>query len=195
MADTGRTPARRVDLGKRPAVHLVIVDDSHRHTNGAEHRRADRLPRRDVVYVERQADHPLERHLQRDELEGSCRDAGEHLGLLAITAVSHAHAAFLARREYQRFNAAVRMGEVIDMHHQRSDSGWIAVRIADGGSDGQLYGGYEAARAAQPHPDRCTYFPVSPLTSWTPRMCEEHLKFMTHLRHGCKAHGTPACRH
>ncbi|PJE97164.1 hypothetical protein CUT44_14390 [Streptomyces carminius] len=193
MTTTGHPPAARVDLTKSPAVYLVIVDDRDAYTNWAEHRREDRLPQRRVVHVERQADHPAERQLQWDELTGSCLDAGESLSVLTYTAVSHAHAAYLARREYALFNAAARMGEVIDTHLEHGGRGWVAIRTADGGSDGELYADYTDAWAAQERPERCTYLPISPLTPWTPRMCEEYLEFMTHLRHGCMAYGAPAC--
>lgn len=184
-----------VDLVKRRGQYLVIADDRDAFTTWVEHRRADRLPERRVVYVERQADHPVEREAQWDELSGSVLDAGsESLSLLTVSAVSHAHAAAVARHEYAVFNAAVRMGEVIDTHLERGGRGWVAIRIADGGSDGELYGDYEQAFAAQKRPEECTYFPISPLTPWTPRMCEEHLEAMTHLRHGCMAYGRPTCR-
>ncbi|MCT9142407.1 hypothetical protein [Streptomyces violarus] len=190
MTATGHLPACSTDLGKRSAVYLVIADDRDAYTNWAEHSREDRLPQRRVVYVERQADHPVERQAQWDELAGSCLDAeSESLSLLTYTAVSRGHAAHLARREYAVAGAVARMGEVIDSHLERGGRGWIAIRIADGGSDGELYDGYEAARAAQEHPERCTYFPISPLCPWTPRMCEEHLGFMTST-----VHGTPTSR-
>lgn len=189
MTAIGHVPAYSVDLGKRPAVYLVIADDRDAFTTWAEHSREDRIPQRHVVYVERQADHPVVSQLQWDELEGDCREAGGYLTLLTYTAVSYAHAASLARREYAVASAVARMCEVIDSHLERGGRGWVAIRIADGGSDGELYDGYEAARAAQEHPERCTYFPISPLCPWTPRMCEEHLEFMTHT-----VHGTPTCR-
>ncbi|MGW3200106.1 hypothetical protein ACWDBD_37180 [Streptomyces sp. NPDC001118] len=183
-----------VDLVKRRTRYLVIADDRDAVVNWAEHRREDRLPERRVVYVERQADHPVEREAQWDELAGSVLDAeSESLSLLTYTAVSHAHAAAIARHEYTVFNAAVRMAEVIDTHLEYGGRGWVAIRIADGGSDGELYDGYGAARAAQQHPERCTYFPIYPLAPWTPRMCEEHLEFMIHMQHGCRVHGIPTC--
>src|SRR5690606_24998711 len=166
-----------VDLVKRRAQYLVIADDRDAFTNWAELCRANRLPERSVVYVERQADHPVERQAQWDELSGSVLDAGsESLSLLTVSAVSHAHAAAIARHEYAVFNAALRMGEVIDTHLEYGGRGWVAVRIADGGSDGELYGDYEEAFAAQERPEECTYVPVSPLYPWTPRMCEEYLE-------------------
>ncbi|OEJ20827.1 hypothetical protein AR457_41905 (plasmid) [Streptomyces agglomeratus] len=182
-----------MDLDKRPARYLVIVDDRDAHTSWAERSREDRLPQRRVVYVERQVDHPVVSQLQWDELEGDCRDAGGYLSLLTYTAVSYAHAAFLARREFAVAGAVARMGEVIDSHLEYGGRGWIAIRIADGGSDGELYDGHEAARAAQVHPERCTYFPISPLTPWTVRECEELLEFETHRLHRCMDHATPTC--
>ncbi|MEU2380391.1 hypothetical protein [Streptomyces misionensis] len=184
-----------VDLVKRRGRYLVIADDRDGFTNRAEHRRADRLPERRVVYVERQADHPDERRAQRDELAGSVLDAGsESLSLLTVSAVSHAHAAAVARHEYAVLNAAARMAEAIGSHLERGAMGWVAIRIADGGSDGELYDDYEAAWDAQRRPERCTYMPISPLFPWTPEMCADHLEAMTHLRHGCMVYGTPTCR-
>ncbi|MGW3414559.1 hypothetical protein, partial [Streptomyces sp. NPDC000888] len=150
MTATGYVPAYSVDLGKRLAVHLVIADDRDAYTNRAEHSREDRLPQRRVVYVERQADHPVEQQAQWDELAGSCLDAGsESLSLLTYTAVSHAHAASLARREYAMASAVARMGDVIDSHLETGARGWVAIRVPDGGSDGVLYASSDAARAAQ----------------------------------------------
>ncbi|MGW3154574.1 hypothetical protein [Streptomyces sp. NPDC001089] len=164
MAISGQTGTNHVDLCKRPAGYLVIVDDFTEAT-------------RQVVYVERQADLPQAREPQWDELVGDCLDSGEALSVLFYAAVSHGHAAHLARREYAMASAAVRMTEEIDRHMARGSHGWIAIRLADGGSDGQLYDGAEEARAAQLHPGRCTYFPISPLSQWTTRMCEEQLTF------------------
>ncbi|MFI2764839.1 hypothetical protein ACH5A3_39420 [Streptomyces echinatus] len=183
-----------VDLTKRRARYLVIVDDRDAMTSVAEHFRADRLPERRVLHVERQADHPVEREMQWDELAGSVLDAeAESLALLTYRAVSHAHAATLARREYAVLNAAVGMCEVIDTHQEYGGRGWVAIRIADGGSDGELYDSYDDARGAQERPERCTYFPITPLFPWTPRMCEEHLAFMNDLPQGWTDHGTPTC--
>ncbi|MEV5774248.1 hypothetical protein AB0L49_23810 [Streptomyces antimycoticus] len=190
MTITGQTPASRVQLDKRPAEYLVIADDAP----AADHARAGRTPERRVLYVERRAEHPVERWAQWNELEGACLDADGAVRLLAYTAVSRGHAAHLARREFAAFSAAVRMGEEIDRHLERGARGWLAIRIADGGSDGELYGDYEEAFAAQERPEECTYFPISPLCPWTPRMCEEHLESMTHLRHGCMVYGRPTCR-
>ncbi|MFF3265300.1 hypothetical protein ACFYWO_39830 [Streptomyces sp. NPDC002932] len=194
MTITSQTPADGVELDKQPARYLVIVDDSDAHTSWAERSREDRLPRRRVVYVERQAAHPKASQLQWDELEGDCRDAGGYLSLLTYTAVSHGHAAVLARREFAVASAVARMGEVIDGHLAYGARGWVAIRIADGGSDGELYEGWDAARAAQQHPERCTYFPISPLMPWTPRMCEEQLVFEAHMGHGCMVRCAPTCR-
>ncbi|MGC5000552.1 hypothetical protein [Streptomyces sp. DT195] len=108
--------------------------------------------------------------------------------------VEHLVIADDGRREFAASNAAVRMGDEINRHLERGERGWLAIRIADGGSDGVLYGDYEDAFAAQEQPEACTYFPISPLRPWTPRMCEEHLEFMTHLRHGCMGYGRPTCR-
>ncbi|MET9016950.1 hypothetical protein ABZX74_39740 [Streptomyces olivaceoviridis] len=184
-----------VDLVKRRGQYLVIADDQDAITNWAEYMREDRLPERRVVHVERQADHPDEREAQWDELSGSVLDAGsESLSLLTVSAISHAHAAAIARREYALASAVARMGEVIDTHLEGGGNGWVAIRITDGSSDGELYDDYEDAWTAQEHPEGCTYLPISPLVPWTPRMCEEHLEFMTHLRHGCMTYGTPTCR-
>ncbi|MGY5099499.1 hypothetical protein [Streptomyces sp. 900105245] len=178
MTITSQTTAFRVELDKRPAGYLVIADDAGRQ----------------VLYVERRAVHPEERRAQWNELEGACLDAEGALFLRAYTAVSHGHAATLARRAYAVADAAARMSEAIDAHLQGGRSGWLAIRVADGGSDGVLHDGYEAARAAQHYPERCTYFPVSPLTPWTLRMCEELLDFESHRLHRGLVHGAPICR-
>ncbi|MGA5182904.1 hypothetical protein ACPCBF_24515 [Streptomyces pseudogriseolus] len=184
-----------VDLVKRRGQYLVIADDQDAFTNWAEYMREDRLPERRVVHVERQADQPDEREAQWDELSGSVLDAGsESLSLLTVSADSHAHAAAIVRHQYAVHHAAVRMVEAIDSHLERGVHGWVAIRIADGGSDGELYGDYEEAIAAQERPEECTYVPVSPAYAWTPRMCEEYLEGMTHLRHGCMVYGRPTCR-
>ncbi|MGY1548424.1 hypothetical protein [Streptomyces sp. MN6] len=183
------------DLVKRRALYLVIADDRDAFTTREEHSRADRLPERRVVHVERQAAHPDERQAQWDELSGSVLDAGsESLSLLTVSADSQAHAAAVARREHAVHHAAVRMVEVIDSHTERGAHGWVAIRIADGGSDGELYGDYLEAIAAQERPEECIYVPVSPAYAWTPRLCEEYLEGMTHLRHGCMVYGRPTCR-
>lgn len=190
MTTSSQTPtASRVQLDKAPAEYLVIADDGP----AIDDVRAGRTPERRVRYVERRAVDPVERQLQWDELEGACLDAEGTVRLLALTAVSHGHAAHVARREFAAFNAAVRMGDEIDRHLERGERGWLAIRIADGGSDGVLYDSSDAAEAAQEHPEACTYFPISPLCPWTPRMCAEHLEFMTHLRHGCMVYGRPTC--
>lgn len=161
------------DFVKRPAKYLVIVDD-------VKNPRA-----REVVYVERQADQPEAREAQWDELVGECLDAGESITVMVFEADGNDHAARLARREYAIANAASLMAEVIDTHRARGDRGWIAIRIADGssdgvpygGSDGVLYGSPKEAQAAQEHPDRCTYLAVSPLTPWLVSECVWHLTF------------------
>jgi hypothetical protein len=186
MTINSQTPtASRVQLDKGPAEYLVIVDDGP----AIDDVRAGRTPERRVLY----AVHPVARQLQWNELEGDCLDAEGAVRLLAFTAVSHGHAAHVARREFAAFNAAVRMGDEIDRHLEHGARGWLAIRIADGGSDGVLYGDYEDAFAAQERPEACTYFPISPLCPWTPRMCREHLEFMTHLQHGCMVYGRPTC--
>ncbi|MFI8178033.1 hypothetical protein ACIF6H_32590 [Streptomyces microflavus] len=179
----------RVQLDKDPAEYLVIADDGP----AVDDVRAGRTSERRVRYVERRAVDPVERQLQWDELEGDCLDAGGTVRLLVLTAVSRGHAAHAARREFAAFNAAVRMGDEIDRHLERGERGWLAIRITDGSSDGELYGDYEDAFAAQEQPEACTYFPISPLCPWTPAMCAEHLEFMTHLRRGCMVGDCPTC--
>ncbi|MEW2265950.1 hypothetical protein ACGF5T_33555 [Streptomyces sp. NPDC047853] len=187
MTTTGHDPAYRVDLGKRFARYLVVVDDRDPFTSVADFYREDRIPQRRVAHVERQASHPEEREAQWDELVGSCLDAeGESLSLLTYNAVSHGHAVYRARREYAMSSAAARMAEAIDDHLERGDRGWIAIRIADGGSDGELYADAFVAQAAQEQPERWTYVPVSPLCPWSVRMCEEHLKLIADFERRCR---------
>jgi hypothetical protein len=199
-------PAYRVDLTKRPNTYFVIADDEGVYSGNSW--RDDWTPERDVLHVERAADHPVERELQRDDLTESCDDSQSPLRFLTYTAVSHGRAAHLARRDFaaqQAFEeltdvfyadelpvhvphesqvtaAAVRMADTIDRHLRSSARGWIAVRLADGGSDGQIYAGWHEAKTAQR--DLCTYFPISPLCPWTVAECAEHLRFMTDLHAG-----------
>jgi hypothetical protein len=184
----------RVDLIKRPGTYLVIFDDRDAFTTLADHRRERRLPERRVAYVERQADHPVEQRAQWDELADSCLDAdAEALNLLTYTAVSHGHAAYLARWEHAMAMAAHHMAEVLDSHLERGAreggagwgvAGWVAIRHADGSSDGVLYADAEGARNAQEHPEGYSIFPIGPAHRMTVRECEEHLKDMTQQR-GC----------
>ncbi|MFF8293613.1 hypothetical protein ACF068_31015 [Streptomyces sp. NPDC016309] len=179
-----------MDLSKRAATYLVIAEDGDALVDGGPG-----LPRRRVVYVERQSGHPMERRAQREELEGACLDANSPgLHLRTYTAVSHAHAASLARREYALVRAAARMAEVIGRHLESGARGWIAVRVSDGSSDGFLYADRAAAQAVQRHPERFTYFPISPMFPWTRQMCQEHLEFETHRLHGCMVGLAPTCR-
>jgi hypothetical protein len=174
MPMTGNTTAAGVQLDKRPALHLVIVDDS--------------VP----MYVEREASNPEERQLQWDELEGSCRDT-ESATLMIYAAVSHGNAAHRARRKYALETAAHSMAEVIDTHVERGARGWVAILLADGSSDGELYDDYASAEVAQQDPQRCTYFEVSPFISWTVAECEEHLLLAAHEAHGCTGPDIPTC--
>ncbi|MCG5121534.1 hypothetical protein ACRWOO_33310 [Streptomyces sp. NEAU-PBA10] len=91
-------------------------------------------------------------------------------------------------------SAAVRMHDVINRYLERGERGWLAIRIADGSSDGVLYGGGEEAElATEPDPRAFGCFPISPLCPWTLHECAEYLEFMTHLRHGCMVYGHPTC--
>jgi hypothetical protein len=183
-AVTGRAPAR-VDLAKRLAVHLVIIDDRDAFTNWAELRRANRLPQREVVYVERQIEHPVGQQLQWDELAADCMDAGsESLGLVSVVAVSHAHAAARVRANHWAECAGARMLEVIDQHYATCEcgdncewtDGWIAIRIPDGSSDGELYADAETARSAQDRPEHCLILQIYRRHPWTPHMVDVTLR-------------------
>jgi hypothetical protein len=188
-----------VDLDKRIDEYLVIVDDRDALTSVAEHSRESRMPVRHVLLVVRQAAHPAERQAQLDELADSCLDAeSESLNLLTFTAVSHGHAADLARWEYAVAMAAHGMAEVIDRHLDAGArgwvAGWVAIRIVDGSSDGVLYADAEDARGAQRRLGRCTVFPISPNDRPSVRDCEAHLKAMAHRPHGgCTLLGVPTC--
>ncbi|MEV6179927.1 hypothetical protein [Streptomyces sp. NPDC052015] len=183
MTSTGKAPAYCVELDKRPAEYLVIANDERPFTTWADMCDESRIDERDVRYVERVADHSEERQAQWDELFNECMD-NPPLTLLTYTAVSHGHAAHLARREFAMASAAARMADVIDGHLEHGTRGWIAIRIADGGSDGEVYDDPAAAKAAQKQPERCTYFPISPLCPWSVRQCEEHLQFAADLNSG-----------
>ncbi|MEU5164302.1 hypothetical protein AB0G74_32440 [Streptomyces sp. NPDC020875] len=186
MTITGQTPAPRVRLGKERGDYFVVADGSAV--------REGRIAWK-VLHVERRADDLREGQARKDALRAACRGAEKVLTYRA--AVSQAHAAGLARRESTVPAAAaraVRMEEEIRAHQERGACGWIAIRIADGGSDGELYGDCDSARAAQPDPERCAYILVSPRTPWTHAMCEDHLEFVTHEGHECMVYGTPTCR-
>jgi hypothetical protein len=177
--------ACRVDLVKALAKYLVIVNDEQPFTSWADIWDEERIPVRDVVYVERAADDPVERQAQANELFSECLENAP-LTLLTYTAVSHGHAAHVARREYAMASAAARMAEAIDDHLERGDRGWIAIRIANGRGDGELYADAFAAQAAQEQPERWTYVPVSPQCPWSVRMCEEHLKLIADFERRCR---------
>lgn len=151
----GPITACRVDLGKRSAQYLVIADDGQ------------------VLHVERD---PGEQRFQ--ELADDCLGS-EPLSLLTYTAVSHGHAAVLAHQEHAATMAAHRMAEVIDRHLKNGAqgwvAGWIAIRIADGTSDGELYVDAEDAGRGQEHPERCLIFPISPYRPWTVEACADAL--------------------
>lgn len=91
--------------------------------------------------------------------------------------------------------ASLRMAEAIDRHLHAGARGFIAIRIADGSSDGQVYPDAEAAKAAQPEPQQCTYthLPPWPRDLWTTAECAEHLEFEAHRTAGCMIHGILTC--
>ncbi|MDX2554719.1 hypothetical protein [Streptomyces stelliscabiei] len=91
--DMDSAPAYRVELRKLTALWFVIADDEGQWT------RQDRGPARDVLHVERAADHDVERAMQRDDIRAELAAAPGHT-LTEVYAVSAAHAAGLARREF-----------------------------------------------------------------------------------------------
>lgn len=91
--DMDRTPAYRVELRKLTALWFVISDDEGQWTP------ANRAPARDVLAVERAADHDVERAMQRDDIRAELDTAPGHT-LTEVYAHSAAHAAGLARREF-----------------------------------------------------------------------------------------------
>jgi class 3 adenylate cyclase len=184
MTSSSQIPtASRVQLDKGPAEYLVVVDDGDAYTKRADHFGEGRTPERVVRYVERVADHPEERDAQWDELHGACVHDGDLLTLLTFTAVSHGHAAHLARREFAMASAAARMAEVIDGHTERGSYGWVVIRL-DGSSDGELYEHAQDAEDAHSQPELYTLIPVSPLCPWSVRMCDDYLRFWNDVRSG-----------
>ncbi|GBQ04366.1 hypothetical protein SSP531S_58600 [Streptomyces spongiicola] len=91
--DMDCAPAYRVELRKLTALWFVISDDEGQWTP------QDREPARDVLHVERAADHDVERAMQRDDIRTELDSAPGHT-LTEVYAVSAAHAAGLARREF-----------------------------------------------------------------------------------------------
>ncbi|MGW9440605.1 hypothetical protein [Streptomyces sp. NPDC055607] len=75
--------------------------------------------------------------------------------------------------------AAFRMADEIDRFIRQGGTGWFAINVEDGGSDGRLYSSFPAARDAQ-NDHHLTYMPV-PAWPWTPDECAEHLALMDHL--------------
>ncbi|MGW1674579.1 hypothetical protein [Streptomyces sp. NPDC002324] len=170
MAST--TP--RADLDKRPATYYLLTDDEG----------AGRTPGREVVHIERASDDPAEAQAQWDAVVEITRHAPAPLNPLTVTAASHGHAVWLARTDHAIATAAALMAETIEDHRSTGTRGCAAIRIASGGSDGQLYADADAARAAQDDPDGCTYIAISPLLPWSVRMCEDHLRHAADLKAG-----------
>ncbi|WP_446041121.1 hypothetical protein [Streptomyces sp. SID1121] len=194
-------PATRVNLDKHPATYLVLADVTEAFTAqlalfGPAQRHRPLPP---TVHVVRQADDPQERETQWDDLADFCTEAQSQVSLRTYTAISHGHAAYLARWDHAVGRAAENMAEVIGDHVARGArgrlAGWIAIRIADGRSDNVLYPDAPSARAAQKHPERCTVVPLNARNPLTVEECERFLTSKAHELHGCLGRDFhPTCR-
>jgi hypothetical protein len=101
--------APRPDLVKRSAAFLVIADDESAWSKD------DWAPQRDIVRVERVSDHTVERDLQRHNFTQACLDSyldSHPLRFLTYTAVSHGHAAHLARRAFATERAFEKLANI-----------------------------------------------------------------------------------
>ncbi|MFJ2745461.1 hypothetical protein ACIO3O_38030 [Streptomyces sp. NPDC087440] len=191
------TPTAPVTLAKRPAVYLLLVEDSV-HVPG-DLLRPWQDADRHVVHIEPQAPTDEGRAEQWQKLGDYCTTSGHPLTLLAYTATSPARAAYLARWDYGRTLAGEQMAEELDRHLLRRPTGallgWVAIRIADGTSDGRRYADAEDARRAQPHPERCLIFPLHAHGRWPGEDCTRALTEAAHQLHGCTTRtGEITCR-
>lgn len=57
---------------------------------------------------------------------------------------------------------------------------WIAIRLSDGGSDGNIYDAKSTAQRFQLHPKQCAYVCVPP-EGMSPRQAETYLRFIEGL--------------
>ncbi|MDX3342559.1 hypothetical protein V5N34_27495 [Streptomyces baarnensis] len=88
-----------VDLGKRTATYYVIVDDEGVYSGKGI--QPGWTPERDVLDVQRASDHPVERELQRTDFTRACFDSIAPMQFLTVDAVSHGHAAWLVRAQFE----------------------------------------------------------------------------------------------
>ncbi|MEU8893675.1 hypothetical protein [Streptomyces sp. NPDC048442] len=168
----------RPDLLKRRARYLVVTDD-RRPVEADLFQEGFR-----VVHVERETDHGTEaaRAAQLSKLANFYLTY-QPLRMHCYTAASRGQAAAMARQDHARTQAAERMAEAVSRHLKSAPRqwrggsvlGWVAVRIADGRSDGQLYADAEDARNAQPDPRACIVFPLTTRTPFTVDECRTYL--------------------
>ncbi|MGW2724106.1 hypothetical protein [Streptomyces sp. NPDC001492] len=88
---------QRVNLTKEPGTYFVIADDEG--VYDAKVWKSDEL-KRYVVEVQRASDDEVEQYVQREDLDVACESSQSPLKFLTYKAVSHGHAAALARREF-----------------------------------------------------------------------------------------------
>lgn len=89
-------------------------------------------------------------------------------------------------------DAAKRCSDVVTLHIQAHTTGadmlpdwgmhapWIAVRLSDGGSDGNLYDTKKQATEHQLHPHQCAYILIPP-EGMTPEQARIMLKFTAQM--------------
>jgi hypothetical protein len=75
---------------------------------------------------------------------------------------------------------ARRAADIINMHIMLKKSGWVAIRLSDGGSDGVVYDQRADAVRHQLHENQCAYFqlPLIPVTPWE---CDVFLRYNRQL--------------
>ncbi|WP_331727103.1 hypothetical protein OG725_37195 (plasmid) [Streptomyces sp. NBC_01213] len=95
--DMDRVPYK-ADLAKTPATYYVIADDEGA-CSGA-YGRTTWTPERYVLDVQRASDHPVEQELQRTDFTQACFESHSPLLFLTIEAVSHGHAATVAKQQF-----------------------------------------------------------------------------------------------
>lgn len=109
-----RIAEHRVDLTKRPATYYVVADDESVYDDDFYYRPDAWTVKRIVLEVQRAAEDEGEQEQQWDSLAEICLVSQSPLRLLACTAVSHAHAASLARREFAERQAFTDLTDVAD---------------------------------------------------------------------------------
>lgn len=78
----------------------------------------------------------------------------------------------------KRFCDTIRLHQSILSKDEILAGRFVAIRLADGGSDGVVYNTRaEAITAQRNSPSRCGYFQI-PFETWTPRVCDSLLWYV-----------------